>query len=734
MRDLLSRPTRALPLAISLLFICLYGVTVSRYASGYADSDEFILTGNLFSVAHPSGYPLLTLSSWLTQRLFIFLPLVTRANFLASLFQAIFVGLFSAVILRMYQVVTSPKPLRLVHFAAASISSILIGLSTLFWLYGTVIEVGALSNMLVSATLFCAFSWLNARKLGLTTTTYWFYFTFLLYGLCLSHLQVTIILAPLLGMLLLIGQFSLKPLNTSATIHPKIFLVGGFLSLLAFILPNSILFLQNSHRPSVSWYFEQSFTGWRHQVFRQDYQGYFTDEGISRPAYTGGFAHNWLDPQPRYVLLLWEQLGSLAIILLFIGVIHLFSQSKSLFIALVIGAFVAGPLFTGYMGMPNFSSTNLEYQLRLGILSRQFFPGLICLGLLMSWGALSIAQSIESKSNSLSKKNQIIIFSLISLTVMLFLIKRNYPAINQKQNHTISNYAKAMLMDAKPNSVIICSSDISCFSLFEANVVEKIRPDVVVLSKNNKYRKYFLDQNPTYYKLLYTENPFFYANLIAWNLVENRTVYVTNPDTQIIDYVGLDGNPYYLVPQGYLYQIVKSLPSSLKFQPNNYPTLQLLQTPIDPRDHFRRGLKDYFANIHYFNGLLLTKYQKSKEAKAELELSLSLKPDYQDAYTGLSYLHDPQMWYEPPSTQPTAQAYLQVALDALTNNEDLESAYKYLTKATLMAPKQSQIRLELAKLYLNHQYPEYARLELQTILIHDPQNNSAKTLLNQIEK
>jgi hypothetical protein len=91
---------------VTLATFLIYLTTVARTQVSYGDSSELTTTGYLLSVAHPPGYPVFSLLTFIATHLPISGTIAFRANLLAAGLQSITVGLTYLLSLTLLQITT----------------------------------------------------------------------------------------------------------------------------------------------------------------------------------------------------------------------------------------------------------------------------------------------------------------------------------------------------------------------------------------------------------------------------------------------------------------------------------------------------------------------------------------------------------------------------------------------------------------------------------------------------
>ncbi len=728
-------------LLVVLISFFAYYQTAPRTNIGYGDSDEVITIAHLLGVAHPSGYPLVVIVS----KLFSLIPLAAsiafRSNLLAMVTHAFTVGLVALCAYTLAQHMRSSESHRSVALLPI-IASLLLTFSAIFWLYGGIIEVGALNNLFAGLLFLSVIKWqLSITPDSRLGSLKWWLIAWLSVGLGLSTVHTFILLVPGVMVATCAVFFHSKFYFWKTQVFPKLILPGTAVLFLFWLLPNLLLFWLNSRQVTMSWVFDQSFDGWWRLIFRRDYSGAILDKEMVVSAYidfkSPGF---YLNGAVAYIKFMFEQITWPAIALTVIG---LTASWRTLPKQILITAFsfwlVSGFLFGVYMGVPEDSPESLDYRLGIGISHRQYQLGHISFGLLTVISVVGLIRFLSSNNSSKLKSNSsYILLSLVIVGSIVYQVQANYLTANQSDNTFLKDYARSMLDTAEPESVIICFSDISCYSLLYEQLVEDYRPDVTVLLKNNHYRQYFLIQNPQYQGYPYSYNPFFASDIISWN-ASQRTTYLSEPDGYYSQYMGFDANPFYLIPRGYLYQVTTQVPDTLADNQQEYWVSETLSQSSPPaKNYFQSGLKDYFAYKHLSLGFLYGKLGYLTEARYHLELAIQLNSQFSQPRQLLAGVEDlPGELYAPGSISPTAEEILKqsqtelAASEASLDTELLNQSYKTLLKAVFRDPQSPGIRFELAKLYYEGGYLNESRQELEYILKYNPDFTPAQEMLNQ---
>ncbi len=723
------------PLSIFIIVLGIYSYTAGRVNLGYADSDELITTGYLLGVPHPSGYPLQVILI----HLFLQLPVsgspAFKAHLLSSVLQALTVVLAYFIGLELIgsQPKSKPHLIAWQHLASAA-GALVLGFSALFWLYASVIEVGALNNLFAALTILSALYWRKSamaskQEKKLTALEFkWLVLTSLLVGLGMSHLHVFALLFP--GLLLLGGLtiYLRKKWLVYWRWQPVIISLAAALA--GFILPNLLLFWLNAKKAAFSWAFSQNFWGWYGMITRKDFSGFIPDKGINVSAYGLGTSKEvFFQAISQYPGFLIAHFTYLGVILGLLGAIWLFKKRLYLGCFWLVCWLVAGVWFAGRLGLPENTPQNLEYRTLIGINHRQYLLGELIWGLAIGVGFWWLGSAFLHRFKS-QLFSYILLLGLLILAAYPFV--ENFSIANQRDNSIVHQYAVSVLNSVEDNAVILCFADVSCFSLFYEQQVEGLRPDVTLLIKNSHYRRYFLETHPQYRGFTYQDNPYFSADLTSWNL-HYRPTYITEASAFYIDYLGLEGNPFFLIPHGYLYQVVTRVPDQIG-EFDYQPTADLIAMHIDPRNYLLSGFKDYLANFHTLTGTIYAYLGNHDQARKNYAYATSLSPRYPEPARLLSQLsaYQGKQDYQTGSQGKSSQEYLAQA-KKLIDQFELDQAYKLLLKATFLEPLAVEPRWQLVQVYEKGGFFQEALQEVKNILQYHPDFQPAVDELKHLE-
>ena len=172
----------------ALAAFVIYALTVQPSLPA-GDSGELITAAYVHGVSHPPGYPLYTIIGYVVSHL----PGASAAlwlNLLSALLDALAVGVVFLVIYRLISL-RRDQPRTWTPYVAATVGSLLLAFSSLFWAYSVVAEVFALNNLFGAALLLIGIEWCRRPE---RTRLLWLFM--LLFGLALCNQQTIVLFVP----------------------------------------------------------------------------------------------------------------------------------------------------------------------------------------------------------------------------------------------------------------------------------------------------------------------------------------------------------------------------------------------------------------------------------------------------------------------------------------------------------------------------------------------------------
>ena len=696
-------------IAISLLTFLVYAFTACPYPSGYADSDELIALGYSLGVNHPPGYPLITLLTYLATHIPFPISIALRANLLNVLLQTLTVSMVFLTALELLSTLFAESKKRLVlGYCAAAACALTLAFSFLFWSYSTVLEVFSLNNLFAIMLVFIA---LKIRKASTFPTKHWLCFTGTL-GLALAHHQTIVLLLPGLAFLLLPYFFSVKP---KLILKNRGMLFQGIILLfLTFTVSYSLLFILRISNAPFSWNFEPTVNGIVRMITRKEYAEIHTVDGIQTGAYYTGFylPENVRAFKEYLTVSLPNHFGLPALGLMLSGLIILLIKGKGS-LRLSFLSFITCCCFfpAFYLTLLSPGSRPLDYYQVSGLTERMYLMGYVLL-------SLTIPIAIYGLLSLVKNRVKAVYLGIGILILPLYLVLSNFSAVNMRQYSSIADYVHTALDAVEPEAIVICFSDISCFSLFYAQAVENYRPDVTVIPVTPQF------QTKEYSPISYEENPFRIAGIISWQLHQGKAVYLAEVNSYYLWHLGLDGSTFHLessqnlLKVTYLPDLSKNLSS---------PDLELVQHSPDPRQKLQHAFRAMLSEHHQISALTYAIAGNTDQAQKEIALAKTLADNPLDEL--FQTINSFEKGLTPTLSCKTSEYYLE---KAKTCGDDYGCVYKNYYQASLLDPKNISIRLSLARLYKENGYNDLAAQEYGNVLALDPGNFIAKTELGKL--
>jgi hypothetical protein len=685
----MHKHTHLLAIFIAIFFFTLYAFSTSATPTGIADADELTLTSYFLSVPHPPGFPLFTLVGHFFIKLLspIFNP-AQAANLTAALYQALAVTLLFLTLNRLNRSILSKNNNPLAPLA----TTMLVGTSYFVWHYATIYEVTAFTALLAAATLYSAICWhteTNHQK-----SQRYYPATWIIAGLLLSHFHLAFLYFP--ALLWLVTRKKTLSLATIFT--------GISLLIASTIISSSLLFLLNPNAPG-SWLFTPTLSGWWHHLTRQDYVGYDLE---SDTAYTSAFAiPNLLDQVSLGSILhlfstLFDHFGLLVIILIILGGWHLWRQHLSYFWFLFLLFLFSGPLLAAYIKTTSYTT---QINLLTGIAQRQFILAEIAIGFFILPGIHYLLNKFK-----LHYAPQV----LVVIILCGYQIYLNASLLTHESASSINyTYQRQRLQSVDPDALIICSTDIDCYTLWYLNYVEHVRPDTTILSHVSAYSDYSLTANPQLYPFLYKQPPYFLTFLIAHNL-NHRPIYLSSGLNFYDQYLQLENGPLYLIPSQSMLKVSTKFPTQIEYSPLNLPL-----TPIDRRNLYSRGIIEAIANQQAYAGYLAIKYNHLQTAEQYLSAAVTLDPFSSQTQELIRNQAQISQLIAISDRQLTAQKLIDSGLTAENQNQ-FDTADQFFRLATLISLDNPALITQIEAFYQRSNDTPMLSLLHQSLIYNNP--------------
>ncbi len=435
---------------VSLLFFLFvaiqYFTRITRDVYS-GDIGDLATAAYFFGVPHPPGYPTLTLLGFIFSRLPLALPIISKITLPSTIVAIIGLIFF-------YRFAFNQTK----NIFISLLSTSLLAFSYLYWLYAEVPEVFAISNSLLIIIYYFAWRFSQTKK------SRDLYLTAFFIGLSLTDQQA--ILAALPGIFVFIlPQF--KRLWKEKTIFARA--VGfGLLGLLPYVyLP-----IAAATNPQINWLKEPTLSNVIRMLLRSDYD----------------FAKNLVGLDQRievmkiYGTSMLSNYSILGVLIGFVGFFAAYRLQKKVFLALIIGFFISGPLFI-------FTITpSIIDQDQIGVLERFFMHSYILFAFFIPFGLLGIYNFfVRLMGNVIPHKKHrqklyAAIFLLPFLIIPVQMVRYSGEKTDLSKTRIGQNLAEDILLPLPKNAVVILHSDTATFNTWYTHYVLGMRPDVTLIS------------------------------------------------------------------------------------------------------------------------------------------------------------------------------------------------------------------------------------------------------------
>ena len=406
------------------------------------DNAEFVTAAAVGGVAHPSGYPLFVMLSWLFAKIPIG-ELPYRVNLLSAFFASsslVLIYFFLSGLLRRFIDEKSVPP----YIVALLVAP--LGVLQMFWFQAIVAKTYTLNLFLIFSSILFLEKFLEKKR-----NRYLYGFA-LVDGLGLSNHPIFILILPFLGVLLLRkGIWNAK----------KIAICFGLF--MAGLLPYLYLPIRAAMHPLLNWGNVTSWPAFWRFVSRAQYNDIGISDFASKLQYFSSFCLN-----------AWNQFGWV-LPLGVIGVIWIFKNNKRasyILSALIIGN-VLGIILLRTGG---YNYANGEF------FAPYYLPAYASIHLFVMVGILFLAGFL--------KKFAYFSGALACGAIIIFLLATNWRSNNLVGFKFIDELSRQTLISLPPKAVFIVNvgnvaGDTTSFSFMYQQYVNMLRPDVTIVGLPN---------------------------------------------------------------------------------------------------------------------------------------------------------------------------------------------------------------------------------------------------------
>ncbi|MFN0117330.1 MAG: protein O-mannosyl-transferase family [Elusimicrobiota bacterium] len=518
-------------LFLFLFFAGIYIYSAAPQLAPYRDAGEMVSVFHTFGVAHPPGYPTYTILGQLT-RFFLIGNVAYQSN--------VFSGVAGALALLLLFLFLENQ----FNFLSALFSVLMFGLSNPFWELCSVSEMYSLGVLLVCAFFYISFVLKDTRLLAF------------IFGLALGVRMDLLLMIP-------VFLFVLKD---------KFKAMGWDKALLFFVLGGSVylyLLLRSLKNPLLDWGNPETILGLFNSVSRHSYGGTLDLLSLS---YKKG--ENWGINLLIYGQHLIHHFGIVFCLLSILGIFiqfFYFKKYPTLLLALLIFV-VSGPFFFLLANMPPNPHS-------LAIVEASYLIPDLCLALFVAAGLHVVFKTISGR------KPLVVCFIIIFFSLTVAQASQQWDRGSKRNNFYAVDYVENLLKSIPMNSIAVLQKDVQLFSVWQAQLIQKKRPDVQFISVGLSGSLWYWDMMsrwPNYQN--YESN---LKSIDGWNDLKskagNKALFVSGDvDASLLSQLSLS-------PQGLLMKVSNN-------PPNESPPLELLMSLFVYRGRYSYGqTPDFFS-------------------------------------------------------------------------------------------------------------------------------------------
>jgi len=511
--------------------IYLNNITRDIYSG---DLGDLVTAANVFGVAHPPGYPLLTLSGFILSLLPLPIPPVSKVALVSVISSLIALLLFYKFCFRETK-----------NFFISLLSTSILAFSYMFWFFTEIPEVFALNNFFIIALFYFAIQFYEKRK-----ERHLYIFSFLV-GLSLTNQHQIILIYPALFILLL-------P-TIRSYLKKKKAIVKALFALFLGLLPYLYIPIAASRKPVVNWDNASNLQNFIYLITRADYVT---------------FAKGDLQLSERlpiigvYFSSLINNYSILIILICIIGIFALAKKNKLKLISYVCAFLFSGPLFILYI-VPVIKDAD-----SLGVIERLYVQSFIVYIFFLPYGFLYIHDLIK---RLLPRKINPVIFIAVFLIVPFQMLFYNFEKNDLSKTNIGNNLGYDILSSLPPNAIILTHGDSNTFNTWYMHYVLKMRPDVTLLVNKIAGNDYFQE---TLYKDFLKKNPKSKLTREDVMIKELSTIIKKRPFFVTFFLQHNDQN-LVLIPRGIYYEVIekKNIPKEEEYIKTVNKTISNLHIP-----------------------------------------------------------------------------------------------------------------------------------------------------------
>ena len=562
------------------------------------DTPEFITVALTGGVAHPPGYPLLSILGVAFGELPVG-PLPFRIGLISVLSHALTV---------VFVFLTADRITRNVWAAAAG--ALILAFGRGFWAWSLVAETFPLNDLLAALVLFLLVVWHERPALHLPL-----YGAAVAFGLGFANQQTITLLAPAILVFLYLERSSLP----GGAVLARCVVIA----VVAALVPYTYVAVAAGRHAVLNWGGISSPTDFLRSVLRVDYGA---GQLVPTAAFQGGTG---IERMADFL-----KNANLALLVLAIpGLVYAYRRLRWYFWLALVAFLISGPVFIAYV------NANVAVDTARLILARFYLlPQVViapCAALGIAYVATLLRQRIEEPPPWTAAAVTAGALAIAALELFL-----TYGSVDRHDDHVARYFAEDILASAAKDTVILADGDHVLLPLIYLQAVEGQRPDVTVVA----WPLLGLDW---YQRELRLRHPELNLPLARYDASDGLLIFVrANPDRVIVLTSEEDQSiqpDYGIYPRGLTLPIVngRQLLDLNTVARENDTFLASYRVPgpsaID-RDSFERFILTWYAMVPYRVGAQYDAAKLPNDARVWYQRALAIDPQLQPAIAALRRL------------------------------------------------------------------------------------------------
>ncbi len=427
-------------LAVGAIAFVVYVLTAGRDIFP-GDGPEFATVALTGGVAHPPGYPLLSMSAALFGVLPVG-PLPFRVNLVSVIAHAATVGVVFLISERLTR-----------NVLASMAGALVLAFGALFWKWSLVIEAFPLNDLLVCLVVYFLVLW-HERPMSR-----WPLFAAAVsFGLGIANHQTITLLIPGFALIVLDRRHELRG-------RALFFWQAVGIAVLAALIPYAYIPFAAARHEILNWGGVQSVGDLIRQFLRLDYG---TGQLLPYAAYQGGTGIDRIADFGKHV-------NPVLAVLVLLGAVQAWRRLRWYFWAAVTMFFLSGPAFLTYANANVQDATARFVLQRFYLLPQVVVAPFAALGLVF---AVEIARRrIETVPRWLPSA-----IAAVAIVAAAAELAVTYRIVDRSNDHVARDFAMDILATARENTILFASGDHVVLTLAYVQSVEHVRPDVTVVA------------------------------------------------------------------------------------------------------------------------------------------------------------------------------------------------------------------------------------------------------------